>query len=434
MASVETILACALRSRRSYSVLRRAITSDLAVADPWLLDIMRFAGEHVDRYGTMPKQGDVDLWIDTQPEPRRDPLRTKWRSLARQDLTGFTEENLADTAAEVLREAAAKVAVRRMTNNPTPDTVRTLAEELQNIRPVHMDGLVDMADVDLHLVPTREETRRIESGIEKLDAILGGGFERELVFLMAGTGVGKTTFLINRLAQAALCGATCLHITLELSAQKTLHRYYRRIAEAHRGEFFTEPDSVMGRAKHWLRFAEGSVHVLYLPAFSATAQDVLTTAEVFKEMHGSLDVLALDYLDLLAAPSGGRGLRRHDQLGILSHEVRTICTTLDAEVITASQANREGIDASKLTLKHMAGAIAKAQAADVVLGLVQDEDDAAAMQARLGFLKMRDYPGRGAEIPVYFDMDLMTILDLDHPNARRLRAEAEERAAREESS
>lgn len=438
MISVDTFLACALKSRRSFSSLRRAVTNDLAVADPFLLDLMRAAAEHVDRYGDVPTEKDMYLWLEGQPEGKREALRAKYRELIKIDLSGYTEEYLAEQAGTVFKEAAAQTAVRRLAamadrQELTAEATLAVTSSLQDIRPVHLDGLMNLAELDKYLIPNREETNRIETGIEKLDAVLGGGFERELVFLMAATGIGKTTFLVNRLVNAALRGAHCLHITLELSGLKTLHRYYRRIAAAERGEFFENPEGVEGRVRHWLRFAQGSVHVLYLPAFSATVDEIKATAEIFRDMHGGLDVLALDYLDLLATSTAGRGLRRYDQLGILSHEIRTICTTMEAEVITASQANREGMDAAELTLKHMAGAIAKAEAADVVLGLVQNKDELAMRQARMGLLKMRDYPGRGAEIPLHYDGDHMTIMDLDHPTARKRREEMEEIWAAEEN-
>lgn len=429
-ASVDTLVAVAFKSRRAFTTLRRAITSDLAVADPFVLDLCRFAAEHVDDYGEIPRKGDVGLWIDSEPEERRAALRESWRRISRQDVSEFTEDNLADRAVEILRTAAASTAAKRIgrmtvgDGDPT-DTILTLAEEIKRIRPVRLDGLANLADYDVYLRPGREEGRRVATGIEKLDRFLGGGLMQELVFLMAGTGGGKTTFLVNRLVAAALRGAHCLHVTLELATVKTLHRYYRRIADADRGEFFEDPDAVEGRVSHWLRFASGSVHVLYLPAYTPTVADVKATVEIFADAHGELDVLALDYLDLLSREGMGRRLRTDEHLGMMSHEIRTICTTMDAEVITASQSNRQGLDADRLSLKHMAGAIAKAQAADVVLGLVQDDEERQMRQGRLGLLKMRDYPA-GYEIPVHFDMDRMLILDLDHPDARARRAQMEE--------
>ena len=427
MITVDTLLAAALRSRRSFATLRRAVTSDLAVPNPWQLDLMRFAADHVDQYGDVPREGDVMLWVESQPETRQESLRAAWRGLARQDLSSYTEDHLTDAAAETFREKAVATAVARLAalGNPTAAQFAEMSEQVKRIRPITIDGLAALEDVDAHMRVSRDEGRRVSTGIEKLDEVLGGGFEQELVFLLAGTGVGKTTFLVNRLVAATLHGSRCLHISLELSASKTLHRYYRRIADAHRGEFFDDYSGVEARVRHWLRLAGGSTHVLYLPAYGPTMDDIRTTVEMFAEMHGGIDVLALDYLDLLARSSTQRGLRTDEQLGILSHEIRTICTTMDAEVITASQANREGLTADKLTLKHMAGAIAKAQAADVVMGLVQNEDEARMCQARLGLLKMRDYPGKGVEIPCHYDMDKMMIMDLDDPSARLRRQRME---------
>lgn len=418
--TLETILACALRSRRSFSALRRAVTSDLVVSDPWYRDIMLWVGEHVDRYGTMPGDGDAEAWLDSQTEQRRPALLDKWRDLRAHDLSAYTEEHLADAGVRVLRETAARTArhrLQQMGDDLDPESFRALADAVDAVRPVALDGLADLRDTEAHLRPSRDEGRRTATGITRLDHALGGGFERELVFLMAATGLGKTNFIVNRLAAAALRGASCLHVTLELNADRTMHRYYRRIARARSGEFYDEGElrSVEGRVSHWLRFAEGNVHVLYLPAYGPTVEEIRATAEMFADVHG-LDVLAVDYLDLLARGPDTQGLKLYSQLGRLSHKLRNVCMALDVEVLTASQANREGIDSSKLTLRHMAGSIEKAQAADVVLGLVQSEEEAEVDQARIGTLKMRDYPG-GVEIPVRYDKDRMIIEDLDEPPA-----------------
>lgn len=433
-ARIDDALAAALKSRRAFSTLRRAVTSDLVVPDPWQLDLMRFTAEHVDKYDDLPREKDFELWVAQEPEARQDALRTAWRRLRRRDLSGFTEDYLADTMAKAFREQAALTAVTRLASAAEggrldSDQLAEMAAAVSDVRPISIDGLADMRDVDLHLHPSVDTSIRVESGIEKLDQILGGGFTSELVFLLAGTGVGKTTFLVNRLLAAALRGHRCLHVTYELVTDKTLHRYYRRVANANRGEFHTDYDAVRGRVGNWLRLAEGSVHVLYQPAYTNTVADLRATCEMFADIHGGLDVLAVDYLDLLSRDGPQyRGLRTDEQLGIMSHELRTICTTMDVEVITASQANREGLTADQLTLKHMAGAISKAQAADVVMGLVQSAEEAQMNQARLGLLKMRDYPGQ-FEIPLFYDKDTMTILDLDNPTARARRQRIEEEGA-----
>ncbi len=53
------------------------------------------------------------------------------------------------------------------------------------------------------------------TGIDGLDDVLGGGFERRRVFLLEGTpGTGKTTVATQFLLAGAKAGERCLYITL----------------------------------------------------------------------------------------------------------------------------------------------------------------------------------------------------------------------------
>lgn len=57
--------------------------------------------------------------------------------------------------------------------------------------------------------------KRVSTGIEGLDAILGGGFPANRVFLLEGNpGAGKTTLAMQFLLEGARCGETSLFITL----------------------------------------------------------------------------------------------------------------------------------------------------------------------------------------------------------------------------
>lgn len=422
MLTLESVLACAVRSPRNMATLRRAVTSDLVVANPWYLRVARWAAEFMDEYGEAPRDGDAETWLGTLPDALQQPTRDAWRALRRQDLSSFTTEALADTAARVLRDVAARNALHRLNEvGADPETLSRIAREVDAIRPVRLDGLADLADVDRWIEPPRGTDELWPTGVPKLDSFLGGGVGKELAFLMAGSGIGKTTMLVNVAAAAALRGARVLHVTLELAREKTLHRYYRKVAEATRSDFASDLDVVRDRARHWVRLAQGSVHVLYMPAYEPTVDDVRAVVDVFAEAHGGIDLLVLDYLDLLARTRDQRNLPGWDQLGRMAHEIRNVCVDPGAGVWTAAQATREGNDAARHRVRHVGGAVAKFQAADLWMSLVQSEEEEQCNQARLQLLKVRDNPGRGAEIPLHVDMDVMALLDLDHPDARRLR-------------
>jgi circadian clock protein KaiC len=78
-------------------------------------------------------------------------------------------------------------------------------------------------------LPTGDPLRRVATGIEGLDEVLGGGLPQEQVYLLeGGTGTGKTTMGLQFLLEGARQGARGLLITLSASRPAL-----ERVAQSH---------------------------------------------------------------------------------------------------------------------------------------------------------------------------------------------------------
>jgi len=142
---------------------------------------------------------------------------------------------------------------------------------------------------------------------------------------------------------------------------------------------------------------------------------------ILRFLRGQLDLLVLDYLDLMTVAKGQRGKGgAYEDLGRLTHEARDLCRTFDLTVITASQAVRRPQSAERLTMRDMGDSYKKVQGADGLLSLQQSAEEEEAFQGRLGVLKVRDSGGRGTEIGVYINRELAVIAELEHPNTHEL--------------
>lgn len=420
MISLPRILATAIRNARVLISLRKALVSTLVTANPYHRSIISFAGEFYDVQKTLPKSGDFEFWISTLPEGQQEGVKIALEEITSQPIDDWTPEYIAIEVAKVLKETASRNAVARLGQlvpNIPVTALHDLSEEIAGIQPVTLEGMVNLAEVEKYVFPTPDEEARISTGFPSLDNYIGG-FKKELVFVMADTGLGKTSLLINLGAAAMLKGSRVLHLTLELSAENTLRRYYRRIAEVRPQVYRSETKLVVDRVKHWLQYAKGSAHILYQGAYTLGSSDLGAIIEQFAVLNNGLDLLILDYLDLLKPPNGFKS--EYESLGQLSHTVRNLCSTYDCTVISATQASRGAHRRRHLRLDTMGDSYRKAQAADVVLGLVQSDEEYEANQARIGLLKVRENPGRGIELPVYFNLDFMLIADLDHPNTQRI--------------
>lgn len=420
---LEQIISQALRDPACFSMLRGALSSNLAVANPLYRQVVEFASKFYDSYRKLPLEGDYGFWVDTLEDPLKTGVLSALHDILTSERENWTVEYISTEVASILKQVAARSVVARlgtMVPNVPPEAISTLAEELKKIEPISIHGLKALSNVEENIYAGQDEFSITSySGIESLDHLIGGFRTGELVFTMADTGIGKTTLLTNIGRASALKGSRVLHITFELSAINTLKRYYRGIAEVDAVEVRAEPEKVVGKVKHWLRFAKGSVHVLYQPAYAVGADELKALVDQFVQIYGKVDLIILDYLDLMKPPAGSFR-STYESLGRLSHLVRNTGAEYEATTLSATQASRAAHNQRHLRLDTIGDSYQKAQAADIILGLAQTVEEFDAFQARLALLKLRENPGRGIEIPVYTNMDLMLIADLDSMNTRRL--------------
>lgn len=424
MISLEKLLGAALEDHKAFSTLYHAITDDLVVQNPHYLAIMQWVSSFYQSYGSLPSDQDAHTWILTQNENRQSPLRSAWSELTSQDLDGYNLDFLAETGLNELKKIAARNAshlMASMGDQVDSEILSDFSERVNRIEPVELSGLVDLSEYSTWAVPNVEDVTYWTSGIPKLDSYIRG-FGNELIFVLAESGKGKSTLLINFAQAAAREGAKVLHISFELNLHATAQRYYRRIAEATKGQYVNEMEEVHRKLNRYFKFARGSIHAIYQPAYSMTVNGLASFVELFAERNDGVDYIILDYMDLLQRTRQQERLPRDEQERRISHEVRAVGQEYNASILSAAQANLLGYGKESLGMRHMGGGVAKNQAADVILGLVQTEDEEGINQGRLCVLKVREDPGKGAEIPLHIDLDRMVMMDLDDPDARRLRS------------
>lgn len=424
MITLDKVVAAAMRHLEVLDTLGDALANDLVVASPFYRQLIAFVSDFASRHRTLPKEGDYGLWLSGLPEGQRQGLQDALGRLATQDISGYTPGYLAEHSIVELKVVATQNAILKLQTTPdaSSELLARLAASVESVEAAGITGLVSIADFE-RLIDGGADLRLVPTGIPKLDEQLGGGIAPEFIILFADTGIGKTTTLANLGRAMSLHGGNVLHVSFEVWTNRLAHRYYRGIAQVDRQEFTNERESVIAKLQHHFRFAKGRMDLLYRPAYSTAPADLELIVDRYVDKYGKIDALVLDYLDLMAPPANMRKSIRGDEiLGQSSHLVRALCSKHDCAVITAGQANKGGSGVKHLKLGDLGGAYSKNQAADVVMGLNQTPEESKANQARLQLLKVRDFPGKGMEVPLYVDMDLQIVADLDTPNTRRLMA------------
>lgn len=254
-------------------------------------------------------------------------------------------------------------------------------------------------------------------GIKTMDDLGAGPARGNLGLYLAPMNSGKSWKLINDGKWAILQGVGVVHITLEMSAKKTIGRYHQAffsiskhsrpvrapkfISDAH-GETtdveYTEllrpsladPDirkylsqqidrNLKRRPRLLVKnFPTGSLTISMLKAY-------LDNLERFEKFTPGL--LIIDYADLMAVKDPGN-LR--GELGEITKQLRGIAGERNMAVQTAAQTNREGIGATNVDVNHFSEDISKAFTADTIWTYNQTEQEYALGMARLYLAKHRD--------------------------------------------
>jgi hypothetical protein len=421
MITLEHVVSFAIRDRLMMDQLGEALQNDLVVVNPFYRRIVEFADEFTLEHRKLPASGDWEVWLESLPAGMtRDGTREALGRLLALDLSMFTPAYFATEALEQLRRAAAQVARARLNELPDlpPETFMRLAEQVEQVRGAGIQGLARLSDLDTWARPVPEE-EITPTGFPTLDKVIGG-WRKELWIMFADSGMGKSMLLQNCLANVARAGKRGLHVTLELGVRPQIHRYYRQLAQASRAEFMTQNVQVRKRLRHWMRFAKGEIVLLEFPAYGLEPDGLKRTLERLARAVGDIDVLALDYLDLLTLPRAVSARRGYEDLGRITHEIRALCGAFDLTILTASQAVRRPERKDRLSVRDMGDSYNKVRGADGLLSLVQTKEEEEMHQGRLGILKVRDSGGRGQEIPLYINRELALIQELDHPNTVEL--------------
>jgi len=236
-----------------------------------------------------------------------------------------------------------------------------------------LDGVLDR--MVSYVLEGKLESRLL-SGFMQLDAVLGGGFRQGSMTVWVGaTSVGKTMMLVFQSVMFALQGKNVLFISLEDSRDVVLERFDRLLFS----NVKNDPKKLKDRIE--LLKCMGKVEVAYVSRMSIDELEGLVEG-----LADSMDVLVVDYGDLLSTEKGSREADWVEQ-GEVFERLMKLADKYDKWVVTASQANREAVDRKVLSLGNVGRSFRKVQVADYVIALSQTKEEEQQGLIRLVVLK-----------------------------------------------
>src|SRR5512140_14070 len=272
----------------------------------------------------------------------------------------------ADSATDVL--SAAEAALYQLSDQRFSQGFQNVSQIVQN-----SFGSIDA------LYERGQRITGLETHYKDLDDLTSGLQKSDLIIIAARPSMGKTAFAMNIAENAAVKDAKVVGVfSLEMSAPSLLLRMLCSCSsvDSHklRTGFLAKEDYnklVDGLGK----LAEAPLFIDDTPGISLS--EMRAKARRLQHQQGRLDLLVIDYLQLMSAGGSKRQENRTQEVSAISRGLKMIAKELDVPVIALSQLsrapeNRGGKDSEpKLSDLRESGSIE--QDADVVAFIFRPE-------------------------------------------------------------
>ena len=198
-----------------------------------------------------------------------------------------------------------------------------------------MSDLYDTLEVTMQ----RKGTLGVPTGLADVDQLLGGLFKGDLIYLAARPSVGKTATQLNVILNAAKRGKRTLLVSLEMSDDQVAQRLACiecgldtqkvRRGELDQAEFARLMDGMN-------RVAQLPIHVIWTG--TKDPAQIRATARKMQADVG-LDLLCIDYLQLMSAPITA-GANRRERVDHISRSLKLLAKDLRIPVLANAQLSR----------------------------------------------------------------------------------------------
>jgi archaellum biogenesis ATPase FlaH len=264
------------------------------------------------------------------------------------------------------------------------------------------------------LMKIKDKNGQVSTGWKNMDDKLFGGMNRgELNIFAGGSGAGKSLFLANLGVNWALAGLNVVYLTLELSEELVSMRVDSMITGISTREIFKNIEDVELKVR-MIGKKSGSLQVKYMPS-GKTANDIRSYLKEYEiKTDRKVDVLLVDYLDLLMPMSkkiSPADLFIKDKY--VSEELRNLAVEKNCVFVTAAQLNRGAVEEVEFDHSHISGGLSKIQTADNVFGIFTSRAMRERGRYQIQLMKTRSSSGVGMKIDLEYDIDTLRITDLE---------------------
>ena len=217
------------------------------------------------------------------------------------------------------------------------------------------------------------------------DGIQGGFGPGDLGIVFGSPGGGKSWTMVAIAAHAVKMGHKVNFYTLELGEDyvgKRFDCYFTGYSiddvNKHRKEVQQQVDNLKGR-----------LIVKEYPPKGASVNTIKAHVQKCMDIDHKPDLIIIDYVDYLKAPSRGRNTERKHEIDDVFIATKGLAKDLKIPILTPSQVNRMGARDSIIEGDKAAGSYDKMMVADICLSLSRQKEDKVLGTGRIHVMKNR---------------------------------------------
>jgi replicative DNA helicase len=200
--------------------------------------------------------------------------------------------------------------------------------------------------IDKLIQEGHREVTGLETHFTEFDRMTSGLQKSELTIIAARPSMGKTAWAINIAQNAAVRGGNIVAVfSLEMSKESLLRRMLASEAlvdsqKIQKGFLGREDQEKLTSALE--RLVEAKIFIDDTPAISLT--EMRAKARRLRQMSGRLDLIVIDYLQLMSGAAAGPGAKRFEnrtqEVSHVSRGLKALAKELNVPVIALSQLSR----------------------------------------------------------------------------------------------
>ena len=270
------------------------------------------------------------------------------------------------------------------------------------------------------LAENKGKINGVSTGFREYDDLTNGLQKGALNLIAARPGVGKTSFAMNIAINAAVNdGKKVAIFNLEMSREELMKRALSSLARVNLGHILKGSLESEEWKRVWTaekKLAQSGVYVD--DSSMVTPLEILTKCRKLKMTEG-LDLVLIDYLQLMSSNKKGREGDRNQEVGEFTRQLKVAAKELKVPILLLSQLSRavEKRDDHKPVLSDLRDSGSIEQDADIVMFLYNPEKYADAQltdePGTVYLLVAKNRSGRTAEIKLKWVGEYTTYLNHD---------------------